>query len=65
MTKIFGLDFLTYFLKNKPLIYSKTMLCPETFYWKEANNREIESIINNHIWGLVDLPSRSKPLWYK
>jgi len=34
MTKIFGLDFLTYLLENEPQTYSKAMSCPKAFYWK-------------------------------
>jgi len=41
------------------------MSCPEAFYWKEAVNSEIESIMNNHTWKLVDLPPGSKSLGYK
>ncbi|KAK4385857.1 Retrovirus-related Pol polyprotein from transposon TNT 1-94 [Sesamum angolense] len=32
---------------------------------KEAINSEIESIMQNHTWELVDLPSGSKPLGCK
>jgi MinD superfamily P-loop ATPase len=34
MTKIFGLDFLTYLLENEPQTYSKAMSCLKAFYWK-------------------------------
>ena len=30
--------------------------------WKEAINSEIESILHNHTWELVDLPPGCKPL---
>ena len=33
--------------------------------WKEAIKSEIDSILQNHTWELVDLPSGSKPLGYK
>jgi len=36
--------------------------CP---VWKEIINIEIESITNNHIWELIDLPPKSKSLGYK
>ncbi|KAA0062658.1 putative mitochondrial protein [Cucumis melo var. makuwa] len=38
------------------------MFSPEAPYWKEAVNSEIESIMHNHTWELVDLPLGSKPL---
>ena len=41
------------------------MSSPETPYWKEAINDEVESILRNHTWELVDLPPSSKPLGYK
>ena len=37
----------------------------EAPYWKEAINDEVESILQNHTWELVDLPPGSKPLGYK
>ena len=41
------------------------MTGPEAPLWKEAVNNEIESIMQNHPWELVDLPPGSKPLGYK
>ena len=41
------------------------MSSPEAPYWKEVVNNEIESIMHNHTWELVDLPLRSKPLGCK
>ncbi|KAA0058473.1 retrotransposon protein, putative, Ty1-copia subclass [Cucumis melo var. makuwa] len=41
------------------------MSSPEAPYWKEVVNSEIESIMHNHTWELVDLPLGSKPLGCK
>ena len=41
------------------------MSSPEAPYWKEAINNEVESILQNHTWELVDLLPGSKPLGYK
>ena len=41
------------------------MKSSEAQYWKEAVNSEVESILNNHTWELVDLPPVNKPLGYK
>ena len=41
------------------------MTGPEAPLWKEDVNNEIESIMQNHTWELVDLPPGSKPLGYK
>ena len=41
------------------------MKSSEAQYLKEAVNSEVESILNNHTWELVDLPPGNKPLGYK
>ncbi|GJR99212.1 retrovirus-related pol polyprotein from transposon TNT 1-94 [Tanacetum coccineum] len=38
---------------------------PEGQQWREAIKSEIESILQNHTWELVDLPPGCKPLGYK
>jgi hypothetical protein len=65
MTKIFGLDFLTYLLENEPRTYFEAMSCPEASYWKETVNSKIESIMNNHTWKLEKLLLGSKLLGHK
>ena len=64
-SKSFGPYFLTYLLENEPQSFNEAMSTPEAPMWKEAVNSEIESIMQNHTWELVDLPSRSKPLGCK
>jgi hypothetical protein len=34
-------------------------------FWKEAVNDEMDSILSNNTWVLVDLPSGSKPIGCK
>ena len=41
------------------------MSSPEAPYWKESINDEVESILQNDTWELMDLPPGSKPLGYK
>ncbi|KAK3003759.1 hypothetical protein RJ639_018388 [Escallonia herrerae] len=65
MSTSFGPDFLTYLLENEPRTYSEAMSSPEAPHWKEAVNSEIESIMQNHTWELVDLPPGNKPLGCK
>jgi len=60
MTKTFGPNFLAYLLKNEPQTYSKAMSYPKVSYWNETVNSEIESIMNNHTWKLMDLPPKNK-----
>ena len=38
------------------------MLSSDSTSWKETINSEIESILSNHTWELVDLPPGNKPL---
>ena len=64
-SKSFGPDFLTYLLENEPQSFNEAMSTPEAPMWKEAINSEIESIMHNYIWELVDLPPGSKPLGCK
>ena len=61
----FGPDFLTFLLESEPQSFKEAMSCPEAPQWKEAVNSEIESILQNHTWELVDLPPATKPLGYK
>ncbi|KAL0534104.1 hypothetical protein IC582_028385 [Cucumis melo] len=65
ISKSFGPDFVTYLLENEPQTFKEAMSSPEAPYWKEAVNSEIESIMHNHTWELVDLPLESTPLGCK
>lgn len=57
----FGPDFFTYILENDPTSYHEAMQSPGVAFWGEALNNEIESILANHTWDLVDLPPITKP----
>jgi len=63
--KSFGPDFLTYLLENEPQSFKEAVTSAEGTLWKEAINSEVESILQNHTWELVDLPPGCKPLGYK
>ena len=63
--KSYGPDFLTYLLENEPRNFKEAMSSSDASLWKEAVNNEIESILQNHTWELVDLPPGCKPLGYK
>ena len=64
-SKSFGLDFLTYLLENEPQSFNEAMSTLKAPMRKETVNSEIESIMQNHTWELVDLPLGSKPLGCK
>ena len=54
-TKSFGPNFLTYMLEDEPQSFKEAISTSEAPFWKEAINSEIESILQNHTWELVDL----------
>ena len=58
----FGPNFLTYMLESESWTYKKVVSYYEGPLWKEAIKSEVDSILQNHTWELVDLPSGSKPL---
>ncbi|GAB2265737.1 hypothetical protein Dimus_037845 [Dionaea muscipula] len=63
--KIFGPDFQMYMVDREPQTYKEAVNSPDGPLWKEAINSEVDSILQNHTWELVDLPQGCKPLGYK
>ena len=61
-SKSFGPDFLTYMLESEPQSYNEAIRSPDGPLWKEATKSEINPILQNHTWELVDLPPGCKPL---
>ena len=53
--KSFSLDFLTYLLKREPRTYKEAMNSTEGLMWKEVIDSDIESMLHNHTWELVEL----------
>ena len=47
-------------IKNDPKTYKKAMASRDASFWKEGINDEMDSIISNHTWELVNLPPASK-----
>ena len=45
--------------------YKESMNSPDAPLWKKAINSEIESIMHNHMWEIVDLPPGTKTIGYK
>ena len=52
-------------LEGEPQSFEEAMSSSEAPLWKEAIQSEIDSILQNHTWELVDLPPGCKPLGYK
>ncbi|KAL8132571.1 hypothetical protein AgCh_008162 [Apium graveolens] len=64
--KSYGSDFMTYLLEEgDPKTYKETVTSPDGPMWKEAIKNEVDSIMQNHTWELVDLPTDCKPLGSK
>ncbi|GJV00918.1 retrotransposon protein, putative, ty1-copia subclass [Tanacetum coccineum] len=63
--KSFGPDFVSFMVENEPTSYREAVTSSEGQQWREAIKSEIESILQNHTWELVDLPPGCKALGYK
>nr|GEW29767.1 retrotransposon protein, putative, Ty1-copia subclass [Tanacetum cinerariifolium] len=63
--KSFGLNFVSFMVENEPTSYREAVTSSKVYQWKEAIKSEIDSILQNHTWDLVDLPPGCKPLGYK
>ena len=49
-------------LEREPETFKEVVVSTEGLMWKEATESEIDSILHNHTWELVDLPPGCKPL---
>ena len=53
--KDFGSDFVTYNIEDDPITFKDAMASSEAKQWKEAVKSEMDSIVSNGTWVLVDL----------
>ena len=58
ISKDLGSDFITFNMENDPVTFKQAMASPEAKFWKESVNSEIQLIVSNGTWELVDLPPR-------
>ncbi|KAL0463243.1 UNVERIFIED_CONTAM: Retrovirus-related Pol polyprotein from transposon TNT 1-94 [Sesamum latifolium] len=56
VVKNFGSDFVTYNIKDDPVTFKDVMASSEAKQWKQAVKSEMDSIVSNRTWVLVDLP---------
>ncbi|KAK4386255.1 Retrovirus-related Pol polyprotein from transposon RE1 [Sesamum angolense] len=56
VVKDFGSDFVTYNFEDDPVTFKDAMASSEAKQWKEAVKSEMDSIVSNGTWVLVDLP---------
>ena len=65
IAKDFGPDFLTFLNEEERQTYKAALESSEAPYWKEAIQSEMESIMQNNTWELVNLPPGNKPIGHK
>ncbi|XP_070017078.1 uncharacterized protein [Nicotiana sylvestris] len=58
-------NFVTFLLENEPQTFKAAMSSSDSAFWKEAVNSEIQSILDNQTWELVDLHPGNKLLGSK
>ena len=63
--KTFGPDYIAFMLDEEPTSIKVAFDGPDGLHWREAVQSEIDSILLNHTWVLVDLPEGAKPLGCK
>ena len=51
--------------EDEPANYSEAMMGPESKKWLEAMNFEMDSMAENQVWALVDLPDGMRPIGCK
>ncbi|KAK8936988.1 hypothetical protein KSP39_PZI012089 [Platanthera zijinensis] len=63
--KNFGENFVTYHLEDDPFSYQEAMRSRDSLMWAEAIDDEMDSLLHNNTWHLVDLPKGAKVLGCK
>ena len=63
--KDFGDKIFTFLTEGGPNNYNEAMSSLNAPFWKEAINNEMESIIQNNMWVLSDLPPENKAIGCK
>ena len=63
--KDFDPDYYVFNVDENPLTLKEDLLSPDCVFWKEAMNDEIDSLISNKTWKLVDIPPSCKTIGCK
>ena len=64
-TKSFGDDFIVYLVDDTPRTIAEAYSSQDADYWKEAVRSEMDSIMTNGTWEIVDHPYGCKPVGCK
>ncbi|CAM8920306.1 unnamed protein product [Rhodiola kirilowii] len=62
ISTLFGPEFLTFMVEAEPRKYNEAINSVKGLLWKKSIKSELDSILQNHTWELVDLPQGCKPL---
>jgi hypothetical protein len=65
IAKSFGDDFTIYLVDDTPTTIKEAFSSPDADYWKEAIRSEMDSIMSNGTWEVVDRPYGCKPVGCK
>jgi hypothetical protein len=63
--KSFGDDFIIYLMDDTPKTIAEAYSLPDADYWKEAVRSEMDSIMSNGTWEVVERPYGCKPMGCK
>ena len=63
--KSFGDNFIVYLVDDIPKTIDEAYSSPDADYWKEAVRSEMDSILSNGTWEVVDRPFGCKPVGCK
>ena len=63
--KSFGDDYIVYLVDDTPTIIEEAYSSPDADLWKEAVQSEIDSIMSNRTWEIIDCPYGCKPIGCK
>jgi hypothetical protein len=65
VAKTFGDDFIVYLVEDTPSTIKEAYSSPDADLWKEAVRSEIDSIMSNGTWEVVDRPYGCQPIGCK
>ena len=63
--KSFGDDYIMYFVDDTPTTIEEAYFSPDADLWKKAVRSEMNYVMSNGTWEIVDRPYRCKPIGYK
>jgi hypothetical protein len=65
VAKFFGVNYIIYLVDDKPTTIAETYSSLDAYLWKEAVQSEMDSIMSNGTWKVVNRPFRCKPVGCK